>query len=51
MKEYMANDAAECFVPRIGAAFFSFDGDVFLHRQLQFLFPKNQNIQPESAIA
>lgn len=34
----------------LGAAFLSFDGDVLLHRQLRFLFPKNQNIRPESAI-
>ena len=33
------------------AAFLRFDGDVLLHRQLRFLFPKNQNIRPESAIA
>ncbi len=35
----------------LGAAFLSFDGDVLPHRQLRFLFPKNQNIRPESAIA
>ena len=34
----------------LGAAFLSFDGDVLLHRQLRFLFLKNQNIRPESAI-
>jgi hypothetical protein len=47
----MANDTAECFVQRMGAAFLSFDEDVLLHRQLRFLFPKSQNIWPESAIA
>jgi hypothetical protein len=35
----------------LGAAFLSFDGDVLLHRQLRFLFPKNQNIRAKSAIA
>lgn len=35
----------------LGAAFLGFKGDVLLHRQLRFLFPKNQNIRPESAIA
>jgi hypothetical protein len=28
------------------AAFRSFDADVFLHRQLGFLFPKSKNIRP-----
>jgi hypothetical protein len=27
------------------AAFRSFDGDVFLHHQLGFLFPKSRNIR------
>jgi hypothetical protein len=35
----------------LDAAFLSFDGDVLIHRQLRFLFSKNQNIRPESAIA
>ena len=29
-----------------GAAFLSFDGNVLLHRQLRFLFPKNQYTWP-----
>jgi hypothetical protein len=40
-KEYLANDTAEGFVQRMRAAFPSFDGDVLLHHQLRFLFPKS----------
>jgi hypothetical protein len=50
-KEYLANDTAEGLVQPMRAAFSSFDGDVLLHHPLRFLFPKSQNIQPESAVA
>jgi hypothetical protein len=36
----LANDTAEGFVQRMRAAR-RFDGDVLLHRQLRFLFPKS----------
>lgn len=39
-KEYLANDTAEGFVQRMRASFPGFDGDVLLHHQLRFLFPK-----------
>lgn len=39
-KEYLANDTAEAFVERMRAAFPTHDGDVLLHHQLRFLFPK-----------
>jgi hypothetical protein len=40
-KEYLANDTAEGLVQPMRAAFPSFDGDVLLHHQLHFLFPKS----------
>ena len=40
-KEYLANDTAEGLVQRMRAAFPSFEGDVFLHQPLRFLFPKS----------
>ena len=40
-KEYLANDTAGGFVQRMRAAFHSSDGDVLLHHQLRFLFPKS----------
>jgi acyl-CoA thioesterase len=40
-KEYLANDTADGFVQRMRAAFPSSDGDVLLHHQLRFLFPKS----------
>jgi hypothetical protein len=50
-KEYLANDAADSLVKLMHAAFPSFDEDVLLHHPLRFLFPKSQNIRPESAVA
>jgi len=37
----LANDTAEGFVQRMRAAYPSFDGDLLLHHQLRFLFPKS----------
>lgn len=39
-KEYLTSDTADSFVQRMRSAFPSFDGDVLLHHQLRFLFPK-----------
>jgi hypothetical protein len=50
-KEYLANDTAEGLVQRMRAAFPSFDGNVLLHHPLRFLFPKSENIRPESPVA
>ena len=50
-KEYLANDTAQDFVQRMRAVFPSFDGDVLLHHQLRFFFPKSQNFRRESAVA
>jgi hypothetical protein len=36
----MANDTAEGFIQRMRSTFPSFDGDVLVHHQLCFLFPK-----------
>jgi hypothetical protein len=40
-KEYLANDTADGVVQRMRAAFPSSGGDVLLHHQLRFLFPKS----------
>ena len=42
---------AEYAVQRIECSISQLRRDVLVHRQVRFLFPKNQSIRPESAIA